>query len=190
MKDETLREYHVLGLPTILRTSTATIETIERLVSQIGNDAVELCGEAPAFFVLPLFARLRSVASEVLYRPKPEMRAVVVMSIANDGIRPSDVIDPSDWWNEAELAAFETSWDTPAEEIDLVLDAWWNEAVSGDTGAPIRTFLRRLYASPPPVSVVRLLGDAPLLPSLLAAQWFLSSTTPRVEYQSLVLKSL
>ena len=190
MQDETLRNYRVLDLPAILSASPATSATIAVLASQVKNDPVELLGEAPVFFVLPLYARLRWSSQEIIFRPKPETHAVVVMSMASEGIRPNDVINLSDWWSETELASFEKAWKNSEEEAEVRLDVWWDEALSGGHEAPIRVFLRRLYAAPPPSVAARLVGDAPLLPSLLAAEWFLSSKTPRVEYQSLVLKSL
>lgn len=147
--------------------------TGEDIASRIGNEPVELRGEAHLEILFPIFVRVRKQAREIAYRRNDQSPATVVFSLFDESaiVRPKDVLLPI-VWNKSELEAFEQEQrDDVNSSIDIPLDAWWRDAKG--TNEAERTLLSRLYAVNPEKERVNISGEAPAALALLVLNWFL-----------------
>lgn len=181
---EQLLQYKVLPFPEVEFPDFD--EWTNGLIRSIGNEPVELLGAAPLTVVFRVFLKLRDRATEITYRAEKDARAFVVFSLYDSEryIRTWDVIYPARW-DDAELDAFEREQakDT-SERAEIPLDEWWTEA-SG-TEDPLRDFLSRLYAISPAKKEISFHGSAPVLPALLALNWF-AGASARITYDGKTL---
>ncbi len=93
-----LLEYRVVEIPKVPRVATA--ERLDSIATNVAlrvvNEPVELLGEASPAFLVALVRHLSPIATEIVYRPNPAKRAVVLYTILEPGrwIRPDDVTLP------------------------------------------------------------------------------------------------
>jgi hypothetical protein len=169
--------YRVVDLPTGDPESPvfdAWIKAVaEDIGRSIGNEPIELRGEADLRIAMSIFLALRNRAKEIIYRPSAGVPASVVFSRLDTAsvVRPRDVVAPARW-TDAELDLLEKKWQADtAETFDIGLDEWWRQAQSADD--PLKAFLALVNACSPKKKEVSLHGIAPILPALMALDWFL-----------------
>lgn len=153
----------------------APMTVVKELVQQAQNRPYELRGETKLDFLLAVFLRLRSIASEITFRPSGQktskQHAYIITTHLNteDILRPFDVL-PVDTFSEAELMHFEQ-----AQAADTTTDMHIN--LSAWSKGSAHDFLQQLYATSQTKSLVELQGQASPLLVLLVVNWFYSPTT-------------
>ncbi len=198
---QTLVEYRVLRLPHVDHQlkyqQHALFIKLETMLNGIDNRPLEIIGSAPLFFLLPLFWKARSIATEIVYRQKEARPGYVISSFINEGvIRPMGVI--------ADLLSMRISpvesappvgiktvqkddMDEKVMSVDLAM--MWS-ASQGKTGSEkMREMLSKIASSIQGVSRVHLQGEAPEVP-VLACVNLLVELGKKVEFENIDFEQL
>ncbi len=176
---ESLVEYCTVRIPGVagawVHDAARVRYEIDMLVRSISSEAVELCGDAPLLFMMPLFAAVKNIAAACTYRNTDTAPATLLYSLMDTGacIQPLDVILPTEWTKD-ELLSFVAAQDVDKKngECVMLLHEIWDEAGMSGSGDRLRAFLTILYQSSPYKEHVMLRGVCPTLPALLAFDWF------------------
>ena len=145
----------------------------EDIGRSIGNEPVELRGETDLRIAMSIFLVLRNRAKEIIYRPSSGVPATVVFSRLDEAVmvRPYGVTVPARW-SDVELDVLEKKWrKDEAGTLTVRLDEWWESAQSA--ADPPKAFLAILTGCSPKKKEVTLRGVIPILPALMALDWFL-----------------
>ena len=162
-----------LSQPDFLEYREIDLESLPKL-SDISYQPVELRGVLPLDVALPFFAKLRDIVPEITYRSDPGEKAVLIFSSLNDDglIRPIDVEESPVRWKESELKKFGSGAAVIKNESETRVDLgeMWNIKASDSRE---KKFYKKLYAISPHVERAVLFGECPLLPALVALNWFM-----------------
>ena len=167
LSSQTLLEYTPIDI-------SANREGVEAILTTIGNEPVELRGQAPLTFLLPFFVKLKDIAQEITYRPLPDGPAFLIFSTIDEEqyVRPYDVSLPQKWSNEEMENLENERLKDSAVECAYDLASHWQEARNRLPQSPLKSFLEVLYTIAPQKKAVTLKGICPVLPSLIALHWF------------------
>lgn len=178
MQSEHLLDYAVVDLAKL------TKSVAKAFLAKAQNRAYELHGQCDAELLLPLFLRLRSIATEITYRPADSPTAYLISTQLDETItlRPGDV-QPVVQFSEDELTEFEQQQFADTEQ-DIIIDLtmWWEEAKQNQSTEPAEAFLRTLYAHAQAKQSVHLTGEVPVTLLLLAVNWFAQLATTQLFY--------
>lgn len=158
------------------------------IVDACGNEPIELVGVAPFSLLMPLVARLRDFATEIVYREAQGTAGTIVFSLHEPGIRPYAVAFPPSLTEEEERACMRNRAQDTRIEIEVDIDALWRQAQASEPEQPLHAFILSLQSVEPVREAVILTGETPVIPAILAMMWFLSDAKT-VRYEQIALKS-
>lgn len=160
MQTQSIIEYNIIDLK--------RIPSPKNLPTQ----PVELKGGIKLKDVLLFFSSIRGFISEVIYRPKENEDAVLIYSTLNDEqyIRPHDVRENPTVWSKKDLANFDKA---QAKDSAVFAEVDFFELGKVSGGFNEKKFYNNLYKISPNKERVVLRGQCPILPALIAANWFL-----------------
>jgi hypothetical protein len=164
-----LIEYKIINLSEI-KTKTQ----IKKIAEEIKNEPVELLGTNTLASVFNLFITIAPIADEIIYREKKDADGQLIFSrlFDDDIIRPTDV-KPISFWAEEDLLFFQTMQrQDRTTEIILDLKFLWDKATYQTIEDPLKKFLQYLYCISQKKETVEIKGEIPLLPALIALNWF------------------
>lgn len=178
MQSEHLLDYTVIDLGKLTKISA------KAFLVQAQNRAYELRGQCDVELLLPLFLRLRSIATDITYRPTGSPTTYLITTQLDETItlRPNDVKLVVQFSDDA-LAEFEQQQATDTEQaITIDLSVWWQEAKHKQPKEPAEAFLQKLYGLSQNKQVVHLTGEVPMTLLILAVNWFTQLATTQVFY--------
>lgn len=157
---QSIIEYNIIDLEKIPSSKSLAVQP------------VELKGEAKLKEVLLFFSSIRGFIPEVIYRPGKNHNAILIYSTLNDEqyLRPLGVKESPEVWSEKELADFDKA-QTKDKNVSLELDFSKLGKINGDFSE--KKFYQNLYKISPDKARVVLRGQCPVLPALIAVNWFL-----------------
>ncbi len=145
---------------------------MDRLLSDVGNEPVELRGVSSTAFLMRLYPQLRARATEIVYRPQADGPRLIVFSLqGEDVLRPSDVETPLlpivaegafDRWLEESAKPLTLDW-------KVIQEVYGPSSITGLD----RAYLQDLYALSPLRQSVNLQGDFSPLSTIFTLNWFL-----------------
>lgn len=162
-----LTHYHIIELEEVRNLS------VPHIVKKVGNEAVELSGNAPLPFVLELYEALRARVPEIVYRSNGDRERVVIFSTLDENTvsRPHAVKDCVVEWSDEEFEEMEHKREGHNEKRNIYFSL--ETLTPRQEGEGTKEILRRLYVVSPYRDEVLLTGVCPILFALLAAEWFL-----------------
>lgn len=178
MQSEHLLDYAVIDLAKL------TKSLAKGFLANAQNRAYELHGQCDVELLLPLFLRLRSIATEITYRPASSPTAYLISTQLDETIalRPGDV-KPVAQFSDNELTEFEQQQTTNTEQTTIIdLTVWWEDAKHKQPKEPAQAFLRKLYGFAQNKQTVHLTGEAPMTLLLLTVNWFSQLATTQLFY--------
>ncbi|MDP3970904.1 MAG: hypothetical protein Q8P90_04340 [bacterium] len=178
MQSEQLLDYVVVRLDKLTKPSAKTFLT------QAKNVAYELRGQADTELLLPLFLRLRTVATEITYRPSGSPTAYLLTTQVDETItlRPSDVKCVAEF-SEADLDGFaQQQQSDTTTDVTINLIEWWEDSKRDQPDEPALNFLRQLYALAQNKQTVHLTGEVPVTLLLLTVNWFIQLPITQLFY--------
>ena len=162
---------------------------IKKIITGCTNEAVVLQGEAPLDFVLPLFIKMTGVFREIVWRKTETDTAILLYSTIEDPaviIRSIKVVPPAVWTDKELGEASKKQKNDKRKELNLNLNKLWLLAKKHEKDS-LKNFLKALYGLSAKKDKVVLSGKCPVVPAILAMQWFLFKTK-EVYYEKLKLK--
>lgn len=174
LQSQTLIEYQVIPLPFIepdLKHRPAELkQRLQILAEGVDNRPFELRGSAPLFFILPLFWKIRSIATEVVYRRNETSKGYVIFTVLDpdeDLIRPVSVSDELLSLNGSSFEGpLSSSGASSGETGQIDLARLWDGLADTKGKRRMEAFLSQIEAVAEGHSAVQLRGDIPAVPAL------------------------
>lgn len=152
------------------------------IAQKIGNQPVELIGEASMHTAVLSFIAFFSFATEIIYRKNDQEMATVLFTLLDPAfIRPSFVVPLHAWQNTIPEHVQEKK-----ENVVIHLESFWKTAGEKQPQHQMVEFLKEIHSFSPVQQRVHIVGEIDILPTLMAIAWF-APHTKQLQYQDFEL---